>query len=238
MGNKQRIYKDDFILAKRNAYLKRVAICEFNSLASAHSFVLRAKPNNILKEFLGFFLLSELFWEKAIQISVGSLSPTINWKNLASQEFWLPEKNEQKKISDLFWRLHQINESNYLLLNEITSLYNSVIEKKLLNFNSKKTFFSSLGKIIRGVSYKPEDLINSYENKSCILLRSNNISDGKINYEDIKILEMEKIKHEQLLNDDDFVICMSNGSKELVGKAAKFENRGKKCFNRFILCLF
>ena len=51
---------------------------EFNSLASAHSFVLRAKPNNILKEILGF----------QYQIILGEsntnfswlLSPTINWK--------------------------------------------------------------------------------------------------------------------------------------------------------------
>ena len=67
-GDKQKIYKGDFILAKRNAYLKRVAIAKFDALASAHSFVLRAKEENILPSFLPFFLLSDQFWSKAIEI--------------------------------------------------------------------------------------------------------------------------------------------------------------------------
>ena len=71
-GDKLKIYKGDFIFAKRNSYLKRVAIADFDAVASAHSLVLRAKPENVLPEFLPFFLLSETFWERAIEISVGS----------------------------------------------------------------------------------------------------------------------------------------------------------------------
>ena len=94
IGDKLKIYKGDIIFAKRNAYLKRVAIADFDAVASAHSMVLRAKNENVMPEFLPFFLLSEQFWEKAIEISVGSLSPTINWKSLAKQEFLLQPKEQ------------------------------------------------------------------------------------------------------------------------------------------------
>jgi type I restriction enzyme S subunit len=39
---------------------------------------------------------------RAVQISEGSLSPTIKWKTLASQEFTLPKKEKQKELTCLF----------------------------------------------------------------------------------------------------------------------------------------
>ena len=35
---------------------------------------------------------------RAVEISVGSLSPTINWKTMAAQEFALPPKDEQERL--------------------------------------------------------------------------------------------------------------------------------------------
>lgn len=60
--------------------------------------VLRAKPEVVLPEFLSFFMQSDLFMNRAVEISVGSLSPTINWKTMAIQAFWLPPMEEQKRI--------------------------------------------------------------------------------------------------------------------------------------------
>ena len=65
--------------------------------------VVRSKPKMILPEFLPFFLQSDMFMERAIEISVGSLSPTINWKTLKVQEFPLPPLDEQKRIAEILW---------------------------------------------------------------------------------------------------------------------------------------
>lgn len=100
-GEKLRGYKGDIVFAKRNAYLKRAAILDGEAAVSAHALVLRAKPEVINRDFLAFFMLSDVFWDKAIEISVGSLSPTINWKNLASQRFLLPPIEAQEAISEL-----------------------------------------------------------------------------------------------------------------------------------------
>jgi len=227
IGDKLKIYKNDIIFAKRNAYLKRVAIADFDAVVSAHSMVLRPRIQNVLPEFLPFFLLSELFWKKAIEISVGSLSPTINWKSLAKQEFLLPLKEEQTKIAKLFWSINEMIEADIQLLSKTQSLYLSLIEKELINTSSKKTLFSTLGDVIKGVGYKPNELLDSYDKNSCILLRANNIFNEKINYDDIKILNVNKIKSEQFLQDYDYAICMSNGSKDLVGKSAIYKNNLK-----------
>ena len=127
IGDKLKIYKGDLIFAKRNAYLKRVAIAEFDAVASAHSMVLRPKSKNVTSDFLPFFLMSEVFWKRAIEISVGSLSPTINWKALAKQEFLLPPKDQQAQLAELLWAMDEVIESNEQLLNN----YKNCLESNL-----------------------------------------------------------------------------------------------------------
>ena len=119
----------------------------------------------------------------------------------------------------------------FILSNSLSvkqSLYLSLIEKELINKKSKRTLFSTLGDVVRGVGYKPDELLDTYDENSCILLRSNNISNEKINYKDVKILSANKIKDVQFLQDYDYAICMSNGSKDLVGKSARYMDNFKK----------
>lgn len=129
VGDKLKIYKGDIIFAKRNAYLKRVAIAQFDAVASAHSLVLRARSKNVLPEFLPFFLLSETLWKKAVEISVGSLSPTINWPIIAKQEFYLPPKDQQISIAELLWAQDANIEKKLLLLKDLDSLYSLYVDE-------------------------------------------------------------------------------------------------------------
>lgn len=146
-GDKLRAYKGDLIFAKRNAYLKRVAKLDCDAVVSAHSLILRAKTEQVNEHLLPFFMLSETFWEKAIEISVGSLSPTINWRNLASQSFYLPPLSTQEEISKVLVALDELifNESN-LLKKAIISKHAyrkkvfSGFDKNLLTVGSKLTY--------------------------------------------------------------------------------------------------
>lgn len=88
--------KGDIIFGRRRAYQRKLGVAEFDGICSAHAMVLRAKPDVVLPEFLPFFMQSDLFMSRAVEISVGSLSPTINWKTMALQEFALPPIDEQQ----------------------------------------------------------------------------------------------------------------------------------------------
>lgn len=102
IGTKLKIYKGDIIFGKRRAYQRKVAVSHFDGIASAHSMILRANENNIEKDFLPFFMQSDVFMNRAVQISEGSLSPTIKWKTLAVQEFFLPKKTKQNELTAVF----------------------------------------------------------------------------------------------------------------------------------------
>lgn len=73
---------------------------------------------------------------------------------------------------------------------------------------------------IRGVSYKPVDLFDKPGEESVVLLRANNIFDGKINFDDVVYVSRKRAKKNQFLRAGDILICASSGSKDLVGKAA------------------
>lgn len=102
IGTKLKIYKGDIIFGKRRAYQRKVAVSHFDGIASAHGMILRANQENIEKDFLPFFMQSDEFMNRAVQISEGSLSPTIKWKTIASQVFILPKKEKQNKLIEIF----------------------------------------------------------------------------------------------------------------------------------------
>ncbi len=226
-GGKLRCYPGDIIFGKRRAYQRKAAIVDFDGICSAHAFVLRANSEVIDSKLFPFFLHSDQFMHRMVDISVGGLSPTINWGDLKHQEFLLPPKDQQAQLAKLLWAMDEVIEKEKEVLRSVERSYLVKIEKELLNKKSKKTYFKDLGEIIRGVGYKPNDLLDSYTIDTCVILRSNNIFESKINYDDVKILNLQKVKSSQILNTGDFAICMSNGSKDLVGKSAIYFDDGK-----------
>lgn len=128
IGTKLKIYKGDIIFGKRRAYLRKVAISHFDGIASAHSMILRANEKQVEKSFLPHFLQSDVFMQRAVQISEGSLSPTIKWKTLAAQEFILPKKEKQNQLTEVF---EQIDKTRDELKTQKQTLKN--LKQKLLN---------------------------------------------------------------------------------------------------------
>lgn len=109
-GDKLIMQKGDVLFGKRNAYLRRASIAPHDGLFSAHGMVLRPNENVILPKLFPFFICSDYFFDAAIRISVGSLSPTINWSALKKLEFTLPNMDEQEKLADILWAANDTKE--------------------------------------------------------------------------------------------------------------------------------
>ncbi len=101
-ATKLRFREGDIIFGRRRVYQRKLGVAHFDGICSAHAMVLRAKADLVVPEFLPFFMQSDLFMERAKTISVGSLSPTINWPALAREEFSLPPLDEQRRIASVF----------------------------------------------------------------------------------------------------------------------------------------
>ena len=116
IGDKLVMKKGDVLFGKRRAYQKKVAIAPFDGIFSAHGMVLRPKTAVIDKGFFPLFIASDYFLDAAIKISVGSLSPTINWSDLKRLEFSLPPLDEQKKLAQVLWSAIELKEAYQVML--------------------------------------------------------------------------------------------------------------------------
>jgi len=103
IGTKLRFCKGDIIFGRRRAYQRKLAVAEIDGICSAHAMVVRAKSSIVLPEFLPFLMMSDRFMKRAVEISVGSLSPTINWSTLKLEEFDVPPLDQQQRIAEILW---------------------------------------------------------------------------------------------------------------------------------------
>lgn len=129
-GGKLKCYPGDVIFGKRRAYQRKAAIVDFEGICSAHAFVFRVYPEVIDPKLFPFFLHSDQFMHRMVDISVGGLSPTINWGDLKHQEFLLPPKDQQAQLAELLWAMDEVIERE----REVLERMKVILELKLKEF--------------------------------------------------------------------------------------------------------
>lgn len=250
-GQKLAFKKGDVIFGRRRAYQRKLAIAEFDGICSAHAMVVRAKPEMILPEFLPFFLQSDMFMERAIEISVGSLSPTINWKTLKVQEFPLPPLDEQKRIAEILWAADEVVESIMTANRNMAVVKEYAFRDFLLGGSSKQprkstnTSFRIIPEHwqikplseIADVAYGISASVASNTDPSIgwpILTGANITIDGKLDLTKIVYIEAPK-KDAFILRKGDILFNWRSGSPEHVGKTTMFDLEGQWTYASFIL---
>lgn len=150
-GQKLLVKKGQIIFGKRRAYQRKLGVADWDCICSAHAMVLEANSETILPDFLPFFMQSDVFMNRAVAISEGSLSPTIKWKILAEQKFYFPCKEIQetllKILATLEKSLIQIDETIFSAERLL-----SISRRELLNNSVKTCKLSAIANIIMGQS--------------------------------------------------------------------------------------
>ena len=203
IGEKLVMHKGDVLFGKRRAYQKKVAIAPFDGIFSAHGMVLRPKEDVIDKDFFPLFISSDYFLDAAIKISVGSLSPTINWRDLKKLEFELPDMDTQRKLAEVLWSINDTMEAYKRLISATDELVKSqfielfskekgwpLVKLKALCDSIVRGPFGSTLKVNFFVEKGP-DTVKVYEQKNAIQ-RSAVLGDSyvtKAKYQELKRFE-------------------------------------------------
>lgn len=231
IGEKLIMRKGDVLFGKRRAYQKKVAIAPFDGIFSAHGMVLRPKEDVIDKEFFPLFISSDYFLDAAIKISVGSLSPTINWRDLKELEFELPDLETQRHLAAVLWSMNETMDSYKELIAATDELVKSQFMEQF--GDHMREHLGNYIEQVRGVSYKPKDLGSELDDQHITLLRANNVNGGKINFDEVQFVDKGKVSDAQVIRDGDILMCASSGSLEHVGKAALCRLTGEYTFGAF-----
>jgi len=131
---------------------------------------------------------------------------------------------EQHKISEFLSLVDKKIELMEKKYEKVIQFKKSILEKifkKELNFKNNEWItikLKDIGQFYRGHSYNSSNVTQ----RGLLVLRSNNIKNNKISLSEQLQFVNKDCKEELKLKKGDIVICMSNGSRNLVGKTGQY----------------
>lgn len=186
----------DTLFARRNAYLKRASMADFDGICSGDAIVLR-NNEKMIDGFLPLILNTDHFWNYAIANAAGSMSKRVRVEDLMKYEFPLPPVDEQRRIADLLWAADDEIDSFRQLFDETGKLEAS-LKLSIFSASNHKIKLGSLveeGKL----SFKTGPFgtvlkASSYVEKGVPVVNPVNMSDGKFYVEDGPFISEQEAK--------------------------------------------
>lgn len=115
----------DILVARRNVYLRRAGVVNFDGITSGDSIVLRVREDcekvtgvnrELAQRILPLVVNSDAFWIYANKHADGMNSKRVSKDTLMDYEFALPSLDEQKVLADKLWAAYRVKESYRKLL--------------------------------------------------------------------------------------------------------------------------
>ncbi|EPR1452811.1 restriction endonuclease subunit S [Citrobacter koseri] len=264
ISGKYVFHPGDTLYSKIRPYLKKAIYANFNGLCSADMYPLRPKEG-IEPKFILPLILGERFSKYAESVSARSGMPKINRAEIADFLFVIPsQRKEQTAISNVLSDADKLIIALEKMIAKKLAIKIATMQQLLTGRTRLPQFakhpdgtlkgftsselglipedwiispLSQMGHVLRGVSYNgSRDLYPHDTDDSVRLFRSNNIYNSKIDLANLQYVTKTRVAHHQLMNGGDILICMANGSKNLVGKAAIYniEDGHKYTFGAFM----
>ena len=212
-GDKLLMKKGDVLFGRRRAYQKKVGIAPFDGIFSAHGMVLRPKADVVDPMFFPFFISSDMFLDEAIRVSVGSLSPTANWKDLRTLEFDLPSPGKQRELAGILSEAESLKGHYRKLL----TTCDDVVKSQFVEMFEGKEYPSSCLSTLVSSMRNGLSPSKSGSHRSKVLTLSA-ITQGRFDSSAWKDgFFTEEPPADKRISNEDFYVCRGNGNKHLVG---------------------
>ncbi len=241
---RRKVQTGDTIISTVRTYLRAIAyISESDSESIVSTGFAVIHPLDIECRFLSYYIQNSFFIENIVALSTGVSYPAINSGEIGNIPVLLPLPEEQQaiaafldretaKIDGVIGKREKLIE---LLQEKRSALISHAVTKGLdpevklkpsgidwlgdipEHWEIKK--LKHLGQAIIGLTYSPEDDVvdESLEDEKYLVLRSSNIQEGKLDYNDA-VYVRKCIPNTLKVRENDILICARNGSRSLVGK--------------------
>ena len=196
-------------------------------------FVLRARPRDDRLEdhYKQYCFSSRVIRSQIVSNATYTTRALTNGRSLSAVRVTVPPKPEQRAIAKALSDVDRLYTALEVLISKKRAIKQAVTQQLLTGKIRLPGFHEAwetqrlgdMGSCLRGVSYNPTaDLVGHDKATTVRLLRANNIQDTTVTTSDIHFVESRKVSDSQVLRPNDILVCMANGSKELVGKAGLF----------------
>ena len=228
LEDKYKLKKGDIVFARTGASTGKTYLYDDNDRNLYFAgFLIKFHIDNANPKFIFYNTLKEEYLNWVSIMSVRSGQPGINSNEYKKLPIILPSLDEQNEISnfltsidkkiDLLERKHQFYQEfkKYLM--------QQIFTQKLRFADSdscwKEISLKDIGTFYRGHSYNSTNVAD----EGLLVLRSNNIQGNVLDFSEDGLQFVDKdCKKELELQKNDIVICMSNGTRRLVGKSAEY----------------
>ena len=229
-ASKYRFFLGDVLFGRLRSYLRKFWLADRDGICTTEIWPLMVDPKQVDNTFLHAIVQSDQFFAMA-NISYGTHMPRTDWTVMRNFTVMLPPIQEQRAIAEALSDVDGLLNALEALIAKKQAIKQAVMQQ-LLTGKTRLPEFSrawetkrleEMGHCLRGVSYDPTTDLSSFDTDSTVrLLRSNNIQDAAVTAIDVQYVESRKVSESQVMLSDDILVCMANGSKELVGKAGLF----------------
>ena len=197
-----------------------------------------------LKEDYQKYVFYKLLFDRPQLIAkgYGAGQPNISQAVIKKLQYAFPKINEQKHIAVALSDIDDLISTTKKLIEKKRNIKQGAMQE-LLTGNRRLPGFTDewmesrvgeFGEMIRGVSYSAEEASTEEYVNSIPLLRSNNIQNNCVNYDNLVYVPRTNVNNSQFLKSGDILICMANGSKELVGKTGLVKENIISTFGAFM----
>ena len=139
-------------------------------------------------------------------------------KDFLNQTILCPSAQEQDKIANLLDGISERIKLQKLYVESLKKYKRGLLNKLFSNINSNiypTVYLSEVADFLQGLTYSPSDVsVSGY-----LVLRSSNIQNGMLSFDDCVYVD-KKVDESLQVKCDDVIMCVRNGSKNLVGKTA------------------
>jgi len=223
LPNRVIVKRNDILICVRNGSRQLIGKCALIDEETAGS-AFGAFMSVFRSEFaiFAFHQFQYFIIQKQINEVLGATINQITNKDLASFKIPLPStKTEQTAIATA------LNDADQL----ITQLEQLIAKKRNIKQGAMQTLLKpkegwgvrklgEIGECIIGLTYSPKNVSNDGK----LVLRSSNIKGNKIAYDDNVFVNIE-VPEKLITKKGDILICVRNGSRNLIGKCAYIEGR-------------
>jgi type I restriction enzyme, S subunit len=178
-----------------------------------------------------FLYFSNHFYARIMQMTAKSSVDSVRREMIARMKIPLPPtKAEQEAIAGALSDADALIESLELLVAKKRQIKHGAMQQLLTGQKRLPGFtgewetkrLGEIGEALIGLTYKPTDV----REHGVLVLRSSNVFEGGLRFEDNVHVEMA-IPEKIMVKPGDILICVRNGSRDLIGKCAKIDDRAK-----------
>lgn len=208
-------------LAGINKSVEVFGVGDRQFISGLHTYLMRDLNSILVNNFRGQILNSSIAKNQMLRLAVGMKVFGVSKTQLKEILLPLPPTAEQTAIATALTDMDALITQTERLIQKKKAIKQGLMQDLLLpKVGWEVKTLGDIGECIIGLTYKPSNV----KKDGILVLRSSNIQGNSLAYDNNVFVDVE-VSEKLILKKGDILICVRNGSRNLIGKCAYIDGR-------------